>query len=77
MVAAMSDTPKARAARAAIDQAGGLAALGRALGITPQAINNWKASGIPADRVLDVERITGISRHELRPDVFGSAEVAA
>lgn len=37
--------------------------------ITPQAISQWKK--VPADRVLDVERVTGISRHELRPDIFG------
>lgn len=26
---------------------------------------------IPAERVLEIERITGISRYDLRPDVFG------
>lgn len=26
---------------------------------------------VPATRVLDVERATNISRHALRPDVFG------
>ena len=35
--------------------------------VTPQAISQWKQ--VPHDRVLDVERITGISRHELRPDL--------
>lgn len=28
---------------------------------------------VSPERVLDFERITGISRHELRPDVFGEA----
>lgn len=32
---------------------------------------------VPLKRVLDVERITGISRHELRPDVFGPASEKA
>lgn len=40
-------------------------------GLTPQAISQWKQ--VPADRVLDVEAVTGISRHELRSDVFGVA----
>lgn len=26
---------------------------------------------VAADKAIEVERITGISRHELRPDVFG------
>lgn len=50
--------------------------LAPALGLTPQAVSLWKR--VPAERVLDVERITGISRHDLRGDVFGpSPGVAA
>lgn len=55
--------------RTAIKQAGGIVALGRALGISHNSIYSWRR--IPSERVLEVERITGISRHELRPDVFG------
>lgn len=44
--------------------------LARSLGITHGAISQWDQ--VPAERVLDVERITGISRHELRPDIFGA-----
>lgn len=52
--------------------AGGPAALAKALGgLTSQAVSQWKK--IPAERVLDVERITGYSRHVLRPDIFGDA----
>jgi len=43
--------------------------------ITPQAISQWKQ--VPADRARDVETVTGISRHDLRPDVFGEARVAS
>lgn len=46
--------------------------LAKALGITHGAISQW--ARVPTDRVLDVERITGISRHDLRPDVFGFAK---
>ena len=49
-------------------------ALARALGVKPQALTKWKNTDrIPANRVLDVERLTGISRYEMRPDVFGRA----
>jgi DNA-binding transcriptional regulator YdaS (Cro superfamily) len=52
--------------------AGGPVSLAKALGgITPQAISQW--TKVPAERVLEVERITGVSRHALRPDIFGPA----
>jgi DNA-binding transcriptional regulator YdaS (Cro superfamily) len=56
--------------------AGGPSGLAFKLGdITPQAISQWKR--VPADRAIQVEALTGISRHELRPDVFGAGEQAA
>jgi DNA-binding transcriptional regulator YdaS (Cro superfamily) len=42
--------------------------LARALGITHGAVNQWRR--IPAERVNDVSRITGIPRDEMRPDLF-------
>lgn len=46
--------------------------LSEALGdLKPQAISQWVK--VPAGRVLEVERITGLSRHDLRPDIFGEA----
>lgn len=60
-------------AQQAIAAAGGAAAIARELGITLAAITLWKRRGIPANRVLVVERMSGISRHLLRPDVFGEA----
>lgn len=50
---------------------GGPAALAKAIGgLSSQAVSQWKR--VPAERVLDVERISGVSRHELRPDIFGA-----
>lgn len=51
---------------------GSQAALAAALGVSPQAINKWKGSRIPAERVLDFERATGISRHRIRSDIYPS-----
>ena len=53
----------------AITAAGGAAALARHLGITSQAISQWDR--VPVTRAAAVERLTGIPRAELRPDVFG------
>lgn len=56
-----------------IEKAGGLTRAARALGImNPSVIANWRTRGrVPAERVLEVERITGIPREQLRPDIFG------
>lgn len=53
---------------------GGRPAAAAALKITPQAIQKWMDKGrVPIERVADVESATGISRHDLRPDIFGPA----
>jgi TorA maturation chaperone TorD len=52
----------------AIDNVGGVRALARSLGISQPAISSWRR--VPADRVLSVEATTGISRNDLRPDLY-------
>jgi hypothetical protein len=52
----------------AIERAGGFHALGRHLGISWQAIQRWPQ--VPPRRVLAVERITGVPRSKLRPDIY-------
>lgn len=45
--------------------------------ITSQAISQWKQ--VPAERLIDVETVTGIDRTELRPDlarIFHKGEAA-
>jgi DNA-binding transcriptional regulator YdaS (Cro superfamily) len=43
------------------------ARLARGLGLTTGAIAQWKR--VPAERLPEVEKITGIPRHELRSDI--------
>lgn len=40
--------------------------------LTPQAVSQWKQ--VPAERVIDVERVSGVSRHDLRPDIYPEPE---
>lgn len=48
---------------------GGPSALAKALGdISSQAVSQWKK--VPAERVIAVESVTGVARHELRPDIY-------
>jgi hypothetical protein len=50
---------------------GRLTQLAEALAINPSAISQWEK--VPAERVPAVEEATGISRHDLRPDLYGPA----
>lgn len=46
-----------------------------ACGITREAV--WLWTRVPAERVLVVERVTGLSRHLLRPDIYPSKKYRA
>jgi len=72
-ISAMSDpeTPLVRA----IEAAGGLTKLAASLNISKQAVAQWEE--VPPLRVLDVERASGVSRHELRPDLYPVEEARA
>jgi len=56
----------------AISKAGGATKLARALGLSRQAVEQWKGRVVPPEHVLDIERLTGVSRYELRPDIYGA-----
>ncbi|KAA3536633.1 helix-turn-helix domain-containing protein [Pseudomonas sp. ST1] len=62
----MNLTPLERAILAA----GSGKALAGLLGVTPMAVSYWKVRGIPAHQAIAIERAAGVSRHELRPDIY-------
>jgi DNA-binding transcriptional regulator YdaS (Cro superfamily) len=48
------------------------------VGASQQLISYWLKTGrVGGAHVLKVEAATGISRHELRPDIFGSEPTQA
>lgn len=57
---------------AAVDIAGSQSALARIANVSSTAVWKWVQSSkrIPAEFVLLVEAGTGISRHDLRPDIY-------
>lgn len=68
------------ALKRAIAEAGGAKSLAEAMTqngarITRQAVEQWDVC--PPLRVLEVERLSGVSRHDLRPDIYGSAQQAS
>jgi DNA-binding transcriptional regulator YdaS (Cro superfamily) len=58
----------------ALDQAirdrGGYAKVGQLLGVSRQTVYRWVWNRVPAERVAEVEYVTGIPRERLRPDIF-------
>ncbi|HED5888906.1 TPA: helix-turn-helix domain-containing protein [Salmonella enterica] len=71
----------------AIEVAGGKSRLAQALNIKPSSLSRWihmYEGRVPAERVQQIFQLTGISPHELRPDLhpnptdgLGSAPVTA
>ena len=68
----------------AIDAAGNASALGRAIGVTPQAIRKYerrwatgRVDAVPPVRAIQIEIAVGIPRHRLRPDLWASTPEAA
>ena len=63
-----SDAALARAVR----EAGSQSAFGRLIDKRQSVINGWlrEERPLPAEFVLTIEAATGISRHELRPDIY-------
>ena len=52
----------------AIRAAGGVSELARRIGISQPSLSSWNR--VPAERVLAVEALTGVSRGQLRPDLY-------
>lgn len=46
------------------------AALAKKFGVQPPALSKWERNRVPAERVLMIEKVTGIPRHLLRPDIY-------
>ncbi|MEQ8034290.1 YdaS family helix-turn-helix protein [Xanthomonas sp. WHRI 6106] len=72
----MDMTPLERA----VEAAGGQSALARILATETRVVRQghvwaWihRGHSVPAEFVIKIESATGVSRHDLRPDVFGPA----
>jgi TorA maturation chaperone TorD len=59
----------------AIHAAGGVTELARRIGIAQPSVSNWDR--VPADRVVAVEKATGVLRARLRPDLFNGTNESA
>lgn len=60
------------ALKRAVTKIGGQSAFARLIGVKQPTVWAWVHEGkqLPAEHVLVVETASGISRHELRPDIY-------
>lgn len=59
---------KDKALRKALKAMRTATALAKQLKISPEAVMQWRR--VPPRHVIAVERLTGVPRHELRPDFY-------
>jgi hypothetical protein len=44
--------------------------LSQKMNLSKQAVYKWQTHGIPAKRLLEVEKLTDVRRERLRPDLY-------
>lgn len=62
-------TIRDRVCTLAIELGGGVVKLAKQLRVTRGAVSQWRR--VPQHHVFAVEALTGITRYELRPDIYG------
>lgn len=62
---------------AAVEAVGSQAEFARGLDVAQPTVWRWvhQTKQIPAEHVLTAERLTGVSRHDLRPDIYPREEM--
>lgn len=67
------------ALRLAVQIISSQSATGRLLGVTQATVWKWlnKSKLLPAEHVLKVEAATGVSRYDLRPDIYPRESIPA
>lgn len=63
----------------AVTLAGSQTELARRIGVQQAHVWNWlnRSKGkVPGEHVIPIEKATGVSRHELRPDLYPTEEQA-
>lgn len=63
--------PREAALLRIIEHFGNAAALARALGVSDAAVGLWYR--VPQEHVFTLEKLTGLTRYQMRPDIHGSA----
>lgn len=54
----------------AISAVGGQTKLAELMNVSHQAVMKWRRGRVPAERVLELSRVSGIPRQKIRPDLY-------
>jgi DNA-binding transcriptional regulator YdaS (Cro superfamily) len=75
----MSTASHVSALAEAVEIAGSQTAFARICSVSQAAVWKWLQSNkpLPAEHVLTVERVTGVSKHLLRPDIYPTTDAVA
>lgn len=58
-----------------LDNGGGCTQVARKLNLSVQTVHSWSLRNkVPAERVLEIERATGVPRQDIRPDIYPLSE---
>lgn len=52
---------------------GSQAKIAEKLGVNKMTVSQWKTRGVPAERVLDLEKLSGVPCWDIRPDLYEEA----
>jgi DNA-binding transcriptional regulator YdaS (Cro superfamily) len=68
----MLNLTRLEALNAAVDTAGSQSEFARKMGVPQPTVWRWlnQSKQLPAEYVLTAERLYGVSRHDLRPDIY-------
>ena len=58
-----------QALKKAVNYFGSISEMARQLHVSRQAVVKWEVNGIPAHHLAYIEKLTGISKARLRPDL--------
>lgn len=60
----------------AIDAVNGQHKLAELLGVSQPTIHHYLYENCPPERAVEIERVTGVPREEIRPDIFSRGDVS-
>lgn len=64
-------SPESQLIADAIEAGGGIGAVAKAIGLTEEGVRLWRVRGkVPDKHIVEFERLTGVPREQLRPDLY-------